>query len=71
MADFVEELRVRVPARLIKFFEQDVPIMVKYHPAGLWPVAAKLLMEDRLKELFSDKEFLENYEIVVMPKAGL
>ncbi|MBL0699676.1 MAG: hypothetical protein JJV92_02190 [Desulfosarcina sp.] len=71
MSDKIEELRVKIPLRLIKFFEEEVPVILKYHPAGLWPVDPGLLMEDRLKGLFSDREFMENYEVVIMPKAGL
>ena len=64
----LEELRVKIPNRLIKFFEKEVPIIVKYHPAGLWPVDPGLLMHDRFQELFKDREFLENYEVVIMPR---
>ncbi|OEU70313.1 MAG: hypothetical protein BA864_11570 [Desulfuromonadales bacterium C00003093] len=71
MPDKLEELRVKIPRRLIKFFEEDVPVTIKYHPAGLWPVDPGLLMEDRLKDLFSDREFKENYEVIIMPRAGM
>jgi hypothetical protein len=70
MADKLEELRLKVPNRLIDFFEKDVPVIIKYHPAGLWPVDPGLLMGDQLKDLFKDRAFMENYEVVIMPRAA-
>lgn len=70
MSKKLEELRVKVPTRLIKFFDENVPIIIKYHPAGLWPVDPGLLMEDRLRDLFKDNDFMENYEVVIMPRVG-
>lgn len=68
MSDGIEEFRVKIPSRLIKAFNSEVPIILKYHPAGLWPVDPGFLMSGQFKELFSDREFQEQYEVVIMPR---
>ena len=64
------DYRVSVPQRLMELFKDDVPFLIKYHPAGLWPIGPRLINSDQFQEMVKGKEFAQNFEVVIMPKAG-
>lgn len=64
-----DEIRIKIPPKLLEGFHKEPYILLKRHPAGLWPIDLKMLVETGLwEELVSDQVFMENYEVVVMAK---
>ena len=61
-----KELRFDIPPVLIKAFAENPRVVLKTHPDGLWPVDFKVL--PLLERMLKDKEFKENFEIVIMPR---
>jgi hypothetical protein len=63
------DVRFVIPPALLEGFSKEPHVLLKHHPAGLWPVDIRWLFESGLwKELASDKEFAQNYELVIMPR---
>jgi len=63
------EMRFKIPKALLEGFSREPYVLLKHHPAGLWPVDIRMLVESGLVEkLAADKEFIENFEIVIMRK---
>jgi hypothetical protein len=64
-----EEVRFTIPKALLDTFVREPRIVIKWRPDGLWPIPPELLLETNwMKELISDKDFTENYEVVIMKK---
>jgi hypothetical protein len=61
------ELRFVIPKSFLEVFAREPRIVIKPFP-GLWPVDIKLLKSGLLEKLVIDKEFNENFEIVIMPR---
>lgn len=65
----MEEMRFTIPPALLEIFAREPRVVIKWRPDGLWPVDPMILREtDFLRKLAADKEFIENFEIVIMPK---
>jgi hypothetical protein len=63
------DARIRIPKALMAGFEKEPYVLLKVHPAGLWPVDIRMLAETGLlRELASDAEFVERFQVVVMPR---
>jgi len=64
-----KEMRIKIPKSMMEAFSREPQIIIKEHPAGLWPVSPELLTKlDLMNKLISDKEFQEKFEIVIMPR---
>ena len=61
------ELRFVIPKSFLEVFTREPRFVIKPFP-GLWPVDIKLLKSGLLEKLVIDKEFNENFEIVIMPR---
>ncbi len=62
------ELRVDLPPKLMEVFAQSPRIVIKGHPAGLWPVDPAILKKIDLAKLIADKDFNANFEVVIMQR---
>lgn len=64
-----KEVRVMIPKILLKKFQNEPRILMKWRPDGLWPIDIRILQDQEfIKELVNDKDFVKNFEIVVMPR---
>ncbi|MGD8397579.1 MAG: hypothetical protein PVG11_01845 [Anaerolineae bacterium] len=65
----MDEYRIKMPEVLLRAFEREPRILIKWSPIGLWPIGPGPLLESGLLErLAQDREFMERFEIVIMPK---
>ncbi|ACD91406.1 MAG: hypothetical protein HGA81_04940 [Chlorobium limicola] len=62
------EMRVEMPPRLMEVFAKSPRIVIKHHPAGLWPVDPGIIKKIDLAALLADKDFAEKFEVVIMQK---
>ncbi len=64
------EVRFTIPAVLLEVFAKQPRIVIKMNPAGYWPIDPGILLKNEalLQKLTQDKEFSQNYELVLMPK---
>ena len=62
------EARITIPEGLLQVFAQQPRIVIKWRPDGLWPVDPGLLVKVDWKKLAADREFIQNFEVVIMPK---
>ena len=61
--------RIKIPSKLVEAFKAEPMVIFPVEEAGLWPVPPMMLKQlDLLKDLISDKEFQENFELVIMPR---
>lgn len=64
-----KEMRIEIPKKMIEAFKQEPKILIKECPCGLWPIGPELLRKfDLMDKLVFDKEFQENFEIVIIPR---
>lgn len=64
-----DELRLTVPAPLMELFVKTPRIIIKRFPPGLWPIDLGILRNPEvLRKLAENKEFKDQFEIVIMPK---
>ena len=64
-----DELRFKIPQVLLEGFTKEPYILLKDCPIGLWPIDIRMLVEsDMWKRLVDNKEFNENFEMVIMPR---
>jgi hypothetical protein len=64
----LNELRFNIPKRFMTVFAQQPRVIIKWRPNGLWPVDPSILQKVNWNELVSDKEFNEQFEVVIMPR---
>lgn len=63
------EVQWEIPKVFLKEFEKHPRIIIKHHPAGLWPIPIDFFRRaDFLERILMDKEFSEKFQIVLMPK---
>lgn len=63
------EVRFTIPKVLHEAFAQEPRVLIKWRPDGIWPIDPGLLRRtDLLDRLIEDREFNENFEIVIMRK---
>jgi len=63
------ELRVQIPKVLLDEFQKNPRIVIKTHPAGIYPIDPGILKNgEALKKILSDREFQENFELVAVCK---
>jgi len=63
------EVRFAIPKALLELFVQQPRVVIKWRPDGLWPIGPDMLRKtDLLQKLAQDKEFNEQFEVVVMPR---
>jgi hypothetical protein len=63
------ELRLTIPQQILEVFQANPRVVIKWRPDGLWPIGPELLANPEfLKALAADREFMQNYEVVIMPK---
>jgi hypothetical protein len=63
------EMRLKIPPSMLEEFQRNPRVIFKFHPAGLWPIDIGILIKgDLLEKLQKDKVFMENYDVVLMPK---
>lgn len=63
------ENRFDIPKVIFKEFQTQPRIVIKHHPAGLWPVPLSVLKKaDFFKTLANDKQFTAKYDVVIVPK---
>ncbi len=61
--------RIKLPKAILDQFQTDPRIIIKYNPAGLWPLGPEMLRNaEFMKKVASDKEFQKNFEVVIMQK---
>ncbi len=64
-----EVFRFEIPPILLKQFQESPRMVIKWRPDGIWPVPPEWFTKiDFWRELAANKEFNENYEIVIMPR---
>lgn len=62
------EMRMEMPPQLMEVFAKSPRIVIKHHPAGLWPVDPGIIRKVDIAALVADKNFSEKFEVVIMPK---
>lgn len=63
------EVRFTIPRSLLEIFAKEPRVVLKWRPDGLWPIDLAILQKtDLINKLATDKEFNENFEIVIMHK---
>jgi hypothetical protein len=67
MMEPVREIRLSIPKPVLEILAQEPRIVLKPAP-GLWPIDAKLLKSGLLEKLAADREFQEQYEVMIMPR---
>jgi hypothetical protein len=66
------EIRVEIPKVLVEEFQKNPRILLRNFPAGLYPIDPSILKNvDALKRILTDKEFLQNFELVAVSKTML
>jgi hypothetical protein len=64
-----DELRIEIPPRLFEKFQKEARIVIKYHPAGLWPIPPEWFRNEAfLKEILLDEAIQKQYELVLVPR---
>ncbi len=60
---------VRIPKAILREFQQDARVIIKLHPAGLWPIPLQILKNPEfIKRLASDAEIAKNFDVIIVPK---
>lgn len=66
------EIRMKVPKVFLEEFQKNPRILIKHHPAGIFPIDPGILKKvELLQKLVLDKEFQENFELVAVSKSML
>jgi hypothetical protein len=62
--------RYVIPPELLEIFKQEMRVIPQWPPApGYWPVDIRVLVEHGLLEkLVKNKQFNEQFQIVIMPR---
>ncbi len=69
MEAYRDALRFKMPKVLMEAFAKEPRVVIKWRPDGIWPIGPELLLRTEIVEqMLHSEEFLENFEIVVMPK---
>ncbi len=62
------ELRVDFPPQLLKLFEREPRVVLRYRPDGIWPVDPVMLQEIDWSKLARSRNFTKNFEVFITPK---
>jgi hypothetical protein len=63
------ELRFTLPKVLLDTFVAEPRFVLEKLPSGLWPVDVRAFQNvEFVKKLAADRDFIKNFEIVIMPK---
>ena len=63
------EMRFTIPPKLLQVFQEQPRVVIKWRPDGMWPVGPEMLRNPGwLEKLAADREFMRDYEVVIMPK---
>ena len=66
--DSTRKRRFTIPRGVLEVFDEQPRFVVEPAP-GFWPIDIAILQKtDILDKLAADKEFNENFEIVIMPR---
>lgn len=64
-----DKKQFQIPKAILQEFAKNPRVIIKAHPAGLWPIGPEILRNPEfLKKLSSDPEFNKKYEVVIMQK---
>jgi hypothetical protein len=64
----LNEVRVDFPPQLMKLFQKEPRVVLKYRPDGIWPVDPVMLQEIEWSELARSRNFTKNFEVFITPK---
>jgi hypothetical protein len=62
------ELRIEIPPLILERLRKEARIVIKYHPAGLWPIPPEWFHNQEILKQLEDEAFSKQYEIVAVPR---